>query len=52
MAYESHLHSAFWPKSQVDEMGSANASNDDCDDDCDDQSDAEEQDDDEEISVT
>ena len=54
MAYESHLHNAFWPKSQVDDIAATNASKMAADDDFDDDdaSDVDERDDDEEISVT
>ena len=56
MAYESHLHSAFWQKNKSPlESGASkhDQREEDFDEDCEvEQSDAEDQDDDEEISVT
>jgi hypothetical protein len=57
MAYESHLHSAFWQKNQPSIDGAAGKheqkEDEDFDEDCDvEHSDPDDQDDDEEISVT
>ena len=53
MAYESHLHSAFWQKNKSPLDGKHDQREEDFDEDCEvEQSDAEDQDDDEEISVT
>ena len=52
MAYESHLHSAFWQKTKTEDSSSKICEKDDedYDEDCEEQSDDQEED--EEISVT